>query len=109
MAQTALVYPDAFSAAACWCLSTDNPGSPNLQAGLAKLPIYTVFGGSAGLGHRFSRFDLSIKGDAERTVYQNSELTDGSTVSNEDRNYDQYSGTLRGGHEPLPGVTPFAR
>jgi hypothetical protein len=89
-------------------VSTDNPGSPNLQAGLAKLPIYTTFGGNAGLGHRFNRFDLSIKGDAERTVYQNSKLTDGSTASNEDRNYDQYSGTLRGGYELLPGVTPFA-
>jgi hypothetical protein len=89
-------------------VSTDNPGSPNLQAGLAKLPLYAVFGGNAGVGHRFNRFDLSIKGDAERTVYQNSELTDGSTASNEDRNYDQYTGTLRGGYELLPGVTPFA-
>lgn len=89
-------------------VSTDNPGSPNLQAGLAKLPIYTTFGGNAGLGHRFNRFELSIKGDAERTVYQNSKLTDGSIASNEDRNYDQYTGTLRGGYELLPGVTPFA-
>ena len=89
-------------------VSTDNPGSPNLQAGLAKLPIYTTFGGNAGLGHRFNRFELSIKGDAERTVYQNSKLTDGSTASNEDRKYDQYSGTLRGGYELLPGVMPFA-
>jgi hypothetical protein len=89
-------------------VSTDNPGSPNLQAGLAKLPIYTAFGGNAGLGRRFNRFDLSIKGDAERTVYQNSKLTDGSTASNEDRNYDQYTGTLRGGYELSPGVSPFA-
>lgn len=89
-------------------VSTDNPGSPNLQAGLATLPINTTFGGYAGLGHRFNRFELSIKGDAERTVYQNSKLTDGSIASNEDRNYDQYSGTLRGGYELLPGVIPFA-
>ena len=31
-------------------VSTDNPGSPNLQAGLAKLPVFTTFGGIAGLG-----------------------------------------------------------
>jgi hypothetical protein len=30
-------------------VSTDNPGSPNLQAGLARLPVFTRFGGSAGL------------------------------------------------------------
>jgi hypothetical protein len=89
-------------------VATDNPGSPNLQAGLAKLPLYFAFGGGAGLGQRFNRFELSIKGDAERTVYQNSELTDGSIASNKDRNYNQYTGTLRGGYELLPGVTPFA-
>ena len=88
-------------------LSTDNPGSPNLQAGLAKLPIFTTYGGNAGIGQRFNRFDLSIKGDAERTAYQHSSLTDGSIASNDDRNYDQFTGTLRGGYELTPGVTPF--
>jgi hypothetical protein len=88
-------------------VSADNPGSPNLRAGLAKLPLFTTFGGSAGLGQRFNRFDISIKGDAERTVYQNSKLIDGSSASNDDRNYSQYGGTLRGGYELTPGVTPF--
>ena len=89
-------------------VSTDNPGSPNLQAGLAKLPIYVTYGGSAGLGQRFNRFEFSAKGDVDRTVYQKSELTDGSTVSNDDRNFNQYGGTLRGGYELLPGLVPFA-
>lgn len=88
-------------------VSTDNPGSPNLQAGLSKLPIYTTFGGSVGVGQKFNRFDVSLKGDAERTVYQDSKLTDGSVASNEDRNYDQYGVTLRGGYEMTPGVTPY--
>lgn len=88
-------------------VSSDNPGSPNLQAGLSKLPLYTTVGGSAGIGHRFNRFELTIKGTAERTVYQDSHLTDGSVSSNEGRNYDQYGGTLRGGYELTPGVTPF--
>ena len=88
-------------------VSTDNPGSPNLQAGLAKLPMFATFGGSAGIGQKFNRFDLSLKGDAERTVYQESTLTDGSTASNEDRNYNQYGAIARGGYELLPGVTPF--
>ena len=42
-------------------VATDNPGSPNLQAGLAKLPIFATVGGTAGIGQRFSRFDLSVK------------------------------------------------
>src|ERR1035441_4058373 len=68
-------------------ISTDNPGSPNLQADLAKLPVFATFGGSAGIGQRFNRFDLAVKGDVERTVYQNSTLTDGSITSNADRQY----------------------
>jgi hypothetical protein len=88
-------------------VSTDNPNSPNLQAGLASLPIFTTFGGSAGIGQKFNRLDVSLKGGVERTVYQDSELVDGSTASNEDRNFNQYSVTLRGGYEMTPGVTPF--
>ncbi len=88
-------------------VGTDNPGSPNLEAGLSKLPIFTTFGGYAGAGHRFNRFDVSIKADAQRTAYQNSTLTDGSSASNEDRNYNQYGGALRGGYELSPGITPY--
>ena len=88
-------------------VSTDNPGSPNLQADLAKLPIFTTVGGSAGLGQHFNRFDLSVKGDVERTAYQESSLTDGTTASNDDRNYNQYGGTLRAAYELTPGVKPF--
>jgi hypothetical protein len=88
-------------------VGTDNPGSPNLQAGLSKLPVFTTYGGNLGLGQKFNRLDVSIKGDAERTSYQDSTLTDGSTASNKDRNYDQYGVTLRGGYELSPGVTPF--
>lgn len=88
-------------------IASDNPGSPNLQAGLAKLPLYTSYGGSVGVGQKFNRFDLSLKGDAERTVYQNSDLVDGTSASNEDRNYDQYGVRLRAGYELSPGITPF--
>jgi hypothetical protein len=88
-------------------VSTDNPGSPNLQANIAKLPIFTTTGGSVGLGQQFNRLDLSIKGDVERTAYQASSLTDGTTASNDDRNYDQYSGTARAAYELSPGIKPY--
>ncbi|HZP75094.1 MAG TPA: outer membrane beta-barrel protein [Pseudolabrys sp.] len=88
-------------------VGTDNPNSPNLQAGLAKLPIYTSYGGTVGLGHRFNRLDVEIKGGVDRTVYQSSSLVDGTTASNQDRNYNQYAAGLRTGYELLPGVKPF--
>ena len=88
-------------------VSTDNPGSPNLQAGLARLPIFTTFGGDVGVGQRFNRLDLSIKGDFERTIYQNSKLTDGTTASNEDRQYNQFTEKARAAYELFPDVKPF--
>jgi hypothetical protein len=88
-------------------VATDNPGSPNIQAGLARLPISVDVGGSAGLGQRFNRFDVALKGGVDRTTYQNSTFTDGTTASNDDRNFDQYSAQLRTGYELTPGVRPF--
>jgi hypothetical protein len=88
-------------------IATDNPGSPNLQAGLAKLPINTTIGGTVGAAQRFNRLDLAVKGSVDRTVYQNSTLTDGTTTSNADRNFNQYAAILRGSYEMTPGVKPF--
>jgi hypothetical protein len=88
-------------------VSTDNPGSPNIQAGLARLPVSTDVGGSVGLGHRFNRFDVALKGGIDRTTYQNSTFADGTTASNDDRNFNQYSAQLRIGYELTPGVIPF--
>lgn len=88
-------------------VGTDNPGSPNIQAGLEKLPIYTMFGGTIGYVQSFNRFEISAKGGVDRRVYEQSLFTDGTTFNNDDRNYNQYAGTLRGSYELLPGVKPF--
>jgi len=88
-------------------LSTDNPGSPNIQAGLAKYPIYTTFGGTFGLDQNFNRLEISAGGTVDRTVYQNSTLTDGSITSNDDRNFNQYGGVGRVSYELTPAVKPF--
>ncbi len=89
-------------------VSTDNPGSPNLQAGLSELPVYYSLGSTLGIGHHFGRLDLSLKGDYDRTTYEESHLTDGTTANNKDRDFDQFGGRLRAGYELIPGVVPFA-
>jgi hypothetical protein len=88
-------------------LSTEDPNSPNLPAGLKELPIATASGVTAGVTHAFNRLELGLKGSFDRITYAPSLLTDGSTVSNADRNYDQYGVKLRGAYELLPGVKPF--
>jgi hypothetical protein len=88
-------------------VTTDNPGSPNITAGLAKLPIYTTLGGTVGVAQQFNRLDVSVKGTVDRSTEQNSELTDGESVSNDYRAFDQYAGILRVGYEIDPGFKPF--
>ncbi len=90
-----------------YLVGTDNPGNPNLQAGLARLPVFTNWGTTAGVAQRFNRLDLSVKGSIDRTEYQDSELVDGSRVSNQDRNYYQYRVQARTSYEFTPGLKPF--
>ena len=90
-----------------YIVSTDYPGSPNIGADFAKLPIYTDVGTTLGVGQRFNRLDLSLKGTFDRIDWQDSLLTNGTHQSNADRDYDQYGGILRGSYEVSPGVKPF--
>ena len=88
-------------------LSTDYPGSPNLPADIAKLPIFTTYGYTAGLAQRFNRLELSVKGSFDRTTYEDSQLTDGTTSSNHDRDFNQYGVQARAAYELTPGLRPF--
>jgi hypothetical protein len=88
-------------------IGTDNPGSPNIQAGLARLPIVTTFGSTLGYTQSFNRFELSAKGTFDRSVWQASTLTDGEASGNEDRNFDQFGGALRASYDLKPGIKPF--
>ena len=89
-------------------VATDNPGSPNIQTGLASYPVYTTLGGTFGIDQNFNRLQLSAGGTVDRTVYQDSTLTDGTTSTTDDRNFNQYGGVGRVSYELTPGVKPFA-
>ena len=92
-------------------ISTDNPGSPNLQTSpnvqLAQLPPNQDVGETLGLVQNFNRLTVTLKGTFDRATYNQSLLTDGTTSSNDDRNFDQYGGSLRVGYEIDPGLKPF--
>ncbi|MBR0874096.1 outer membrane beta-barrel protein [Bradyrhizobium tropiciagri] len=88
-------------------ISTDNPGSPNVQAGLARYPLYSTVGGTFGIDQNFNRLQLSAGATVDRTDYQWSKLTDGTSSSNDDRNFTQYGGVGRVSYELNPAVKPF--
>jgi hypothetical protein len=88
-------------------VATDNPGSPNIQAGLARYPIYSTLGGTFGVDQNFNRLQISAGGTVDRTVYTESRLTDGTSTTNDDRNFNQYGGVARISYDLLPGLKPF--
>jgi hypothetical protein len=88
-------------------VTTDNPGSPNVQAGLAKYPLYADIGGTFGFDQNFNRLQVSGGATIDRIAYQNSLLTDGTISSNEDRNYNQFGGVGRVSYDLKPGLKPF--
>jgi hypothetical protein len=88
-------------------VATDNPGSPNIQAGLAKYPVYTTLGGTFGFDQRFNRLQISGGATIDRTAYNYSTLTDGSSDSNDDRNFNQVGGVARLSYELTPAIKPF--
>ena len=88
-------------------VATDNPGSPNVQAGLATYPVYATFGSTIGVDQKFNRLEIAGGATFDRTVYQNSTLTDGSIAGNADRAYNQYGGVGRVSYDLTPGVKPF--
>ena len=90
-----------------YLINTDNPGSPNLQAQLAKLPLNFDVGDTIGVAQQLGRMTVSFKGTFDRATYNPSQLTDGTTSSNDDRNFDQYAGIGRVGYELDPGLKPF--
>jgi hypothetical protein len=88
-------------------VSTDNPGTPNVQAGLMRYPVFATFGGTFGVDQTFNRLQLSGGATIDRTAYQWSQLTDGTSLSNDDRNYNQYGGIGRVSYDMMPGLKPF--
>ncbi len=88
-------------------VATDNPGSPNIQAGLAKYPIFAAYGGTFGIDQNFNRLQVSAGATVDRTAYTDSKLTDGTSTTNDDRNFNQLGGVGRVSYDWMPGLKPF--
>lgn len=88
-------------------LTTQYPSRPDAVAAARRQPNVYGFGQSAALVQRFNRFELTTGIGVERNVYADAELTNGASLSLEDRNYNVYSARLRGAYEMTPDMKPF--
>jgi hypothetical protein len=88
-------------------LATQYPASPDAIASVRQQPNVYSFGQTAAWVQRFNRFEVTAGVGIERNIYDAAELTDGSTLSLRDRDYNEYSARLRGAYEWSPDVKPF--
>lgn len=90
-----------------FALTTKNPSSPDAVAAVRRQPNVYVFGQTATFVQRLNRFEFTIGAGIERNLYEDAQLTNGASLSLEDRNYTAYSARLRGAYEYSPDVKPF--
>ena len=89
-------------------VATDNPGSPNIQAGLAQISGLHARSAAPSAPTRIStacRFPAAAPSTAPSIP--KSKLTDGTSTTNDDRNFNQYGGVGRISYDLLPGLKPF--
>lgn len=88
-------------------LDTQRPGSPDLDAAVTGRPQIYQYGGSAGISHDINRLQLTLRGSVDRSDYEDASLSNGTKLSQKDRNQTQYGVRLRASYELTPGLRPF--
>ncbi|ABY31984.1 conserved hypothetical proteinn [Methylorubrum extorquens PA1] len=90
-------------------LDSQRIGSPDLGAGggATTRPLFATYGATAGVQENFNRLQLSLRGSIDRSVFEDAQLGNGTTIIQSDRDANQYGLRLRAGYEISPAITPF--
>lgn len=85
----------------------ESASSPSAVADVVSRPLRHSFSGRAGVSRDVGRFRASLKGEAVRDVYADATLSDGTVLSQDDRNSTLATATLRVGYALSPALRPF--
>jgi hypothetical protein len=85
----------------------EDASSPVVIEGTASEPWRQTFSGSLGLVKDAGKARYGITGRVEHDDYGDADLSDGTTLSQKDRNATLATLVLRGGYEISPTFTPF--
>ena len=88
-------------------LTTQQPGSANLPEQTQTRPLVWAYGGSVGAIYHPGYWSFSLRGNIDRTQYDNATLSDGTVLVQSNRNLTQYELRARLGYDVTPGVRPF--
>ncbi|MCC2098841.1 MAG: outer membrane beta-barrel protein [Hyphomicrobiales bacterium] len=88
-------------------LTTQRPGSPEVNAAVQGRPAIASFGATAGVTQKFGRLETTLSGLADRTQYEDGKLSNGNSVRLSRDNYTALGLRGRVGYEITPGIKPF--
>lgn len=88
-------------------LSTQQPNSANLPFTTSSRPLVWAYGGTIGTDYHPGYWDFSLKGNIDRTVYENATLADGTELNQSNRDMTQYELRAKLGYQVTPGIKPF--
>jgi hypothetical protein len=97
----------ALNAEGHFALDADDPGTARFTGRFARIPLVSTTGGSAGFTQKFDPVEVSVKGAVDHVQFQNATLMDGQTVTNQDRNFNQYGAQTRVSYALTPEFSPF--
>ncbi|TGQ71590.1 hypothetical protein EN829_001935 [Mesorhizobium sp. M00.F.Ca.ET.186.01.1.1] len=85
----------------------ESASSPDAIAGVSKQPLRQTVDGSLGIEKHVGKMQYTLTGAVSHDFYGDAELSDGTSLSQKDRDSTLYTATLRTGYEISPALTPF--
>lgn len=89
--------------------STEATNSDALGGGVADRPGVHAYGASAELVRSGGKLDFSLRGSADRTVYDQALTTGGGLLDQSDRDNTLYQATARAGYGVSEAMRPFVQ
>ncbi|AZO28055.1 outer membrane beta-barrel protein [Mesorhizobium sp. M1B.F.Ca.ET.045.04.1.1] len=86
----------------------ESASSPDAIAGVTSQPLRQTVDGSLGIEKDVGKMRYTLTGAVTHDFYGDAKLSDGTVLSQKDRDSTLYSATLRTGYQVSPAVTPFA-
>ncbi|RWA72979.1 outer membrane beta-barrel protein [Mesorhizobium sp.] len=86
----------------------ESASSPDAITGVTSQPLRQTVDGSLGVEKDVGKMRYTLTGAVTHDFYGDAKLSDGTVLSQKDRDSTLYSATLRTGYQVSPAVTPFA-
>ena len=86
----------------------ESASSPDAIAGVTSQPLRQTVDGSLGIEKNVGKMRYTLTGAVTHDFYGDAKLSDGTVLSQKDRDSTLYSATLRTGYQVSPAITPFA-